>query len=120
MIWFGLVLWYIKYCKSFNAKSCLYVRIKYMISKHILWITVLNEQLLIFFSHLNGFINFYLIRIILFTINQSGLCLHGVMFKALDFRIVVSEFELQSCYYVHFRTNTFGKGMKLLILPAMG
>ena len=34
--------------------------------------------------------------------------------------IVVSEFVLQSHYYVHFRTNTLGKGMNPLILPAMG
>ena len=35
-------------------------------------------------------------------------------------RIVVREFVLQSCYYVHFRANTLGKGINLLILPAMG
>ena len=34
--------------------------------------------------------------------------------------IVVSEFEFHSRYYVHFRTNTLGKGMNLRILPAMG
>ena len=44
----------------------------------------------------------------------------GVMVKAMDSGIVVSELELQSCYYVHFRANTLGKGMNLLILPAMG
>ena len=43
-----------------------------------------------------------------------------VMVKALDCGMVVSEFELQSHYYVHFRTNMFGKGMYLLILPATG
>ena len=40
--------------------------------------------------------------------------------KAMDCRIVVSEFELQSHYYVHFRTNTLWKVMNPLILPAMG
>ena len=44
----------------------------------------------------------------------------GVMFKAMDCGIVVREFVLQSCYYVHFRTNTLGKGMNPVILPAMG
>ena len=29
-----------------------------------------------------------------------------VMVKALDWGIVVREFELQSRYYVHFRTNS--------------
>ena len=43
-----------------------------------------------------------------------------LMFKAMDCGFVVSEFELQLCYYIHFRTNTLGKGMNFLILPAMG
>ncbi len=48
----------------------------------------------------------------------GGSC--GVMVKAMDCRIVVSEFVLQSHYYVHFWANTLGKGMNPLILPAMG
>ena len=47
-------------------------------------------------------------------------CPRGVMVKAMDYGIVVREFVLQSRYYVHFRTNTLGKGMNPLILPAMG
>ena len=47
-------------------------------------------------------------------------CPRGVMVKAMDSGIVVSEFVLQSRYYVHFRANTLGKGMNALILPAMG
>ena len=47
-------------------------------------------------------------------------CARGVMVKAMDYGIVVSEFVLQSRYYVHFRANTLGKGMNLLILTAMG
>ena len=42
------------------------------------------------------------------------------MVKAMDCGIVVREFVLQSCYYVHFLANTLGKGMNPLILPAMG
>ena len=38
-------------------------------------------------------------------------CPHDVMVKALDCRIVASEFVLQLRYYVHFRSNTFGKSM---------
>ena len=41
------------------------------------------------------------------------------MVKAMDNGIVVNEFELQSRYYVHFRTNTLGKGMNPFILQAM-
>ncbi len=44
-------------------------------------------------------------------------CPRGVMVNVMDCGIVVSEFVLQSCYYVHFRTNTLGKGMNSLILP---
>ena len=47
-------------------------------------------------------------------------CPHGVMVKAMDCGIVVSEFVLQSRYYVHFLANTHGKVMNPLILPAMG
>ena len=47
-------------------------------------------------------------------------CLGGVMTKALDYGIVINEFELQLHYYVHFRTNTLGKGMDTLIPLAMG
>ena len=49
-------------------------------------------------------------------------CPRRVMVKAMDCRIVVSEFEivLQSCYYVHFWASTLGKDMNPLILPAMG
>ena len=36
----------------------------------------------------------------------------GVMVKAVECGIVVSEFELQSRYYVHFQTNTLGKSLK--------
>ena len=55
--------------------------------------------------------------------NQTGaptVCPRGVMVKAMDCGIVVSEFVLQSRYYVHFRANTLGKGMNPLIFLAMG
>ena len=51
---------------------------------------------------------------------QNRGCPRGVMVKAMDCGIVVSEFVLQSRYYVHFRANTLGKGMNPHILPAMG
>ena len=37
--------------------------------------------------------------------------LHGVVVNVLNCDIVVSHSELQSCYYVHFQINTFGKGI---------
>ena len=39
--------------------------------------------------------------------------------KAMDYRIVISEFEFLSRYLVHFRANTLGKGMNPRILPAI-
>ena len=51
MVWFGLVLWHIDHWRLFNAKPSLYIYIKYMISKHILYITFLNEPDLIFLVH---------------------------------------------------------------------
>ena len=39
--------------------------------------------------------------------------------SAYEYTTVVSEFELQPRYYVHFRANTLGKGMNPLMLPAM-
>ena len=47
-------------------------------------------------------------------------CPRGVMVKARDSRIVVSDFVFQLRYYVHFRANTLGKGTNPLILEAMG
>ena len=41
------------------------------------------------------------------------------MFKVLDCALEVKEFELQSCNYSHFGTNTFGNGMETLILLAI-
>ena len=62
---------------------------------------------------------FILINLSEHTETDRG-CPRGVMVKAMDCGIVVSELVLQSRYYVHFRANTLGKGMNLLILPAMG
>ena len=44
-------------------------------------------------------------------VQQIWGCPHGGIFKVLGCRIVVSEFEIQSCYYIHFQTNTLGKVM---------
>ena len=42
------------------------------------------------------------------------------MVLATDYGIGVSEFELQSRYYVNFQTNNLGKGMNPRIHPVMG
>ena len=43
----------------------------------------------------------------------------GVEVSVLDCDIVVSDFELQSRYYVYFRFNTIKKGMNFLIPSAI-
>ena len=45
--------------------------------------------------------------------------LRGVMVKSINCGIV-SKFELQLCYYIHFWTNPLGKVRNLFIVPAMG
>ena len=44
----GLILWHIKHCRLFNTESSLCIYIKYMIWKHILFITFLHEPELFF------------------------------------------------------------------------
>ena len=46
---------------------------------------------------------------------RSERSLHSVVANALDWVIVISEFELQSFYYVHFRTNALRKDGNNLI-----
>ena len=53
-------------------------------------------------------------------IELSRECPRGVMVKAMDCRIVVREFVLQSRYYIHFRANTLGKGMNPTYPPSYG
>ena len=46
MIWFGWVLWYINHCRLFNAKSSLYIYIKYMRSlmrSYVYWLAMDKE-----------------------------------------------------------------------------
>ena len=42
------------------------------------------------------------------------------MAKELHFGIQVSDFKLQSRYYVYFRTNTLRKDLQTLIPPDVG
>ena len=51
---------------------------------------------------------------------MGGGCPRGVIVKVIDCKIVVSEFVLQSHYYVHFLTNTLEKGMEPLYPPSYG
>ena len=56
---------------------------------------------------------FEFIYLLLFFFNP-----HGVMAKVLECNLKISELELQSRYYICFRTNTIGKGMNTLIPPS--
>ena len=56
-----------------------------------------------------------------FQIVTVSVRLYGILVtKVLASGLEVSRLELQSHYYVLFRTSTHGKGMKPLILPVMG
>ena len=54
----------------------------------------------------------------LFTNNMGGP--RGVMVKVMDCGIVVSEFVLQSRYYVHFRANTLWERYEAPYPPSYG
>ena len=60
------------------------------------------------------------IYIYIYTHTQKGP--HSIMVKELDCDLEVSDFKLQSCYYVHFQTNTLGGKVwtPLSTPPAMG
>ena len=44
---------------------------------------------------------------------------YGIIFKALDYVIIVKEFQFQIHYYIHFWTNTIGEHMNTLIPPPL-
>ena len=46
--------------------------------------------------------------------------LRGAVANVLDCDILISEFEQQTLYYVHFRANIFGKGINSVISSVMG
>ena len=54
------------------------------------------------------------------SLSLSGSSPCGMMAKELDSDIVVSEFELQLCYCIHFRTNTLGEKYEPLYLCSSG
>ena len=62
------------------------------------------------FTSLCGFLSIYLS-----IANPSG-----VIFNVPDRVFEGSWFELQTCYYIYFQTNTHKNGMSLLILLARG
>ena len=48
-----------------------------------------------------------------------GRVTRGIIVKLLDCGHRVTEFELQYRYYVHVRTNTFGKFIELPYFPSL-
>ena len=50
---------------------------------------------------------------------RVGESLCGVVAREPDYYFVLSEFEPQLRYYVHFRPNAFGKNLEPLILPQL-
>ena len=54
MIWFGLILWHINYFQLFNAKSSLYIYIKYDFLEYFVD-NIFKRARAIFCTQLNGF-----------------------------------------------------------------
>ena len=50
---------------------------------------------------------------------EMNMSTFGPFHQITDCDIAVSEFELQSLHYIHFRTNTYEKGIKPFIKQAM-
>ena len=70
-----------------------------------------------FYFKMNLLCLYTIIAIVCTQFNDFKGCPRGVMVKAMDCGIVVSEFVFQSRYYVHFRANILEKSMNPLILP---
>ncbi len=66
------------------------------------------------------YVGVYAVKLAPLNVTFMALTSSGVMVKALDCGIVAREFELQSRYNVHFRTNTLEKSMNPLIHQAIG
>ena len=62
MIWFGWVLWHINHCRLFNAKSSLYIYIKYIYD--LVWLGFMTYQPLQVIQCQVLFIHIYLIYMI--------------------------------------------------------
>ena len=50
-------------------------------------------------------------KVILIVSNHLGRTPRGVMANVLDYDIAVCEFELQTLWYIHVRSNPFGEDM---------
>ena len=52
----------------------------------------------------------YTLVITVLKLTKGSPC--GVMAKVLDCSLKLSKLEFQSCYYIHFQINTFGKSIE--------
>ena len=77
--------------------------IEYMIPKHILLITFLNEPELFYETQLYSFIDFYQIQIFYFL---SIICLHTLRFFQVLLCIINNSTEYQSFVYTQLNNQT--------------
>ena len=78
-------------------------------------------RLSFFFLTFNLSLSLYIyiyIYIAFYLSNRVG-CPRCIMVEAMNNGIVISEFELQLRYHVHFRTNILGKCMNPRVLQFM-
>ena len=102
----GLYKYHLIVCSNFNFL------------RNSQWITLSTQSCLVLYSFCTSLLLSFIMWLRFSFPSPHNLhllfCPRGVMVKGLDCGIV-----LQLCYYVYFRTNTLGKGMSPLILPAM-
>ena len=69
--------------------------------------------------HIEGVGEIHTVLKLILNSETFGKSLRGVVANVLDCDIIFTEFELQSSYYVSFRTKTSGKGTNLFIPKEM-
>ena len=105
--------------KQFDGEGLIIISIFLKHPVHLKWYQIYWNAVYICLSRsMTKVMNYHIFKRV-FPLIAWG-CPRGIIVKAMDCGIVVSEFVLQLRYYVHFRANTLGKGMNPLILPAYG
>ena len=100
------------------------------------WITLSTQSCLVLYSFCANLLHSLIMWLMISSLSPHSLhllfccvlsifaliwgCPRGVMVKAMDCGIVASEFVFQSRYYVYFRANTLGKGIKPSYPPNYG
>ena len=105
-----------------NTYTFIYIYIyptKMKVTKNVIVLGYKSDELIFWLQNLLSITVIVLEKRIRVQILDKGRGPHVVMAKTFDCIPEVSEFKLQSGYYVHFWTNTLERGMNPLISPAI-